>query len=91
MPSPPFLATHCTNLRPCSGELSGPPSHIRLAVKTYGTMRGATISFFALRSRSCSVQSTPLPEPGSRTVVTPCAIHNLKTYSAVVPCSTPPM
>ncbi len=54
-------------------------------------MRGAVISLRALFAFSSSVQSRPLPLPGSRTVVTPCPIQSLKTYSAGVPCSLPPM
>jgi hypothetical protein len=54
-------------------------------------MRGAVIAFFALWALASSVQSRPLPLPGSRTVVTPCPIHSLNTYSAGVPWSAPPM
>src|SRR5690606_25667931 len=42
-------------------------------------------------ARERSVQSTPLPLPGSRIVVTPCASHSLYTYSAGVPCCAPPV
>src|SRR5438105_950336 len=90
MPSAPFFETYCTNLRACSGVSMAPPSHCRALVKMYGKSRGATISLRALRSRSWMHQSVPLPQPGSRTEVTPCAIHSLNTYSAVVPCSAPP-
>ena len=54
-------------------------------------MRGAVILFSLLNFFSSSTQSNPLKLPGSRMVVMPCAIHSLKTYSAGVPCSTPPI
>ena len=38
-----------------------------------------------------STHESPLPADGSLMVVIPCAIHNLKTYSAGVPCSFPPI
>ena len=40
-------------------------------------MRGAVISFLALFAFWSSVQSRPLPLPGSRTVVMPCPIQSL--------------
>ena len=46
-------------------------------------MRGAVISFLALFSFASTSQSRPLKLPGSAIVVTPCAIHNLNTYSAL--------
>src|ERR1700687_2330569 len=54
-------------------------------------MRGAVISLRALLAFCLSVQSVPSKLPGSRMVVTPWPIQSLKTYSAGVPWSLPPM
>ena len=54
-------------------------------------MRGAVIWFLALLALCSRVHSRPLPLPGSRMVVMPWPIQSLKTYSAGVPCATPPM
>ena len=54
-------------------------------------MRGAVMVLASLRDLCSSVQSRPLPLPGSLIAVIPCAIHSLKTYSAGVERIDPPM
>ena len=49
------------------------------------------ILFSALLFFSLNTHDNPLPADTSLTVVMPCAIQSLYTYSAGVPCSTPPI
>ena len=75
---------------PASGVASGVVA--AQAEERRRRMRGAVISLRALL-RLAPPASSPgrCRCPGSRTVVMPWPIQSLKTYSAGVPCSAPPM
>ena len=89
MPVAPFSLMKRTQARASSGVVTGLSQNAPKAM--YGSMRGAVMALAALLRACSTVQSMPLPLEGSRMVVMPWPIHSLKTYSAGVPWSVPPM
>ena len=87
-PSAPRRAESCTKARACSGVMIG--SFTACPKVTYGLSRGAVIWLASLFFLCSTMNSSPLPLPGSALVVMPCAIQSFSTYSAGVPCSCPP-
>ena len=89
IPSAPFLAFSLTHVLASSAFVIGVLLPCPKAV--YANMRGAVMVFSKDFVLCSSTHDSPLPADGSLMVVIPCAIHNLKTYSAGVPCSFPPI
>src|SRR5262245_61748577 len=89
--STPFSLAHRTHWRAVSGVITAGLFHPSPVNGTkYANIRGGTVSFLALRSRSRSDQSIG-PYATPRVVVTPCASQSLYTYSASGAFGSPPV